>query len=256
VKWPSSGPALGVAAVSAAVAAVGAVAGQTQLAGHPHPDIWSNAWFVSAIICAGAGLLIAVVIFIAAFLGRRSVGAEPPSQMAVSRESAGETSDAQCQAAASAARQPGRENMASSENPPLGVAIKRTQWENWRQRSYIVALQVEITNATCDSIQLGPTELESNWDDNFSSGIPLLSGPERLDLEREMDAVRRRYSPELRAYTHAPSGKSISGWIVAAVPCRARGGTPRLTISVSDLFGNQYLARVEGRAPQIFPESS
>jgi hypothetical protein len=288
VKRPSPSLAIGVAGVAAAAAAVGIGVGQLELAGRPQPDIWSNAWLISAMVIAGAALLIAAVVLAADFLGHRGSGVHLPAGISTSSKPAQEgklvtpatrsareqeeaggldpilheaTPDTKGQrilaaddigTATFSASDAGRNGPMPAEGAPLVVTIERDIWEGWHHRVYIVALRVKITNTTEDSIQLESTELDNDWNEDVSS-LTLSGSEEQATLKHEIDAARRtRYSPDLRAYSYVPPRESISGWLVASAPRRAKGGTPRLTLSVNDVFGNQYLAVIHAKEPQVY----
>jgi len=63
---------------------------------------------------------------------------------------------------------------------------------------------------------------------------------------------RLRYSPKLSSHAFVPARESISGWLVTDVPRSATGGTPRLTVRIRDAVGNEYLAVIEQKDPQVF----
>jgi len=142
------------------------------------------------------------------------------------------------------------------EGAPLVVTIEECLWESWRHLALIVALRIKVTNTTGSVIRLGPTGLGFDWAGDFPGGLPEICAPEQAELDREVEAMQRlRYSPKLGSHAFVPARESISGWRVTYVPRRATGGTPRLTVRVRDAVGNEYLAVIEQKDPQVFRSS-
>ncbi len=136
--------------------------------------------------------------------------------------------------------------------PPLMVTIEECLWQNWRYLAYIVALRIKVSNTTGSVIHLGSTGLGYDWAVDSPGGLPAISEAEGMDLDREVEAMRRlRYSQKLGG--HVPPRDSISGWLVADVRRRGVGGTPRVTVSVRDATGNQYTATLPQQDPKVYP---
>lgn len=140
--------------------------------------------------------------------------------------------------------------------PPLVVTIEEDLWENWRYLAYIVALRIKVTNTTGSVIRLGSTGLGYEWGEGFNGSLPAVSDPESMELHREVEAMYRlRYSPKLASHALVPPHEFITGWLVTDIARRGAAGTPRLTVSVRDAIGNQYIATLPEQGPQVYESS-
>ena len=141
----------------------------------------------------------------------------------------------------------------STDGLRLTVRVLREEWDTWRTVAYIAALEVEVANATGSRIEIASVGVGSDWDGQPPGELPVLSAAEQDALDTEVAAVRKhRYAPELRIYQYVPPQGSITGWIVATIARTPLGGTPRLTLSVREAVGHQYLLVIPRTNPQVY----
>jgi hypothetical protein len=136
------------------------------------------------------------------------------------------------------------------------VRLLRQEWNTWRTVAYIAALEVEVANATDSRIRLASIGLGSDWDGQPPADLPSLSA-ERDVLDAELADLRtHRYVPELRSHQYVPPKGSVTGWIVTTTARPPLGGTPRLTVSVREAVGHQYLMIVPRTDPKVYGSRS
>lgn len=75
-----------------------------------------------------------------------------------------------------------------------------------------------------------------------------------FDIDAELADLRRthRNVPELRSHQYVPAKGSVTGWIVTTMARPPLGGTPRLTVSVREAVGHQYLMIVPRTDPKVY----
>ena len=133
------------------------------------------------------------------------------------------------------------------------MRVLRDEWDTWRTVAYIAALEVEVANATDSRIRIASVGLGSDWDGQPPGELPVLGAAEQDALDTEVAALRKhRYAPELRIYQYVPPQGSVTGWIVTTMARPPLGGTPRLTLSVREAVGHQYLLVIPRTDPQVY----
>jgi hypothetical protein len=110
-------------------------------------------------------------------------------------------------------------------------------WEAWQHHSLIVAFHLQVTNTTNVPMQVKKVGHGWTW--------PTEHGPndeEQTELARELHRRRERdhYGPPLRIRAPLPPHASASGWLITSMNQDPRGGTPEITIAVTDAIGNEY----------------
>jgi hypothetical protein len=141
----------------------------------------------------------------------------------------------------------------TTDGPRLTVRVLRDEWDTWRTVAYTAALEAEVANATDSRIRMASVGLGSDWDGQPPAELASLSPAERDALDTEVAALRKyRYSPELRSHQYVPPKGSVTGWIVTTMARPPLGGTPRLTLSVREAVGHQYLVVIPRTDPQVY----
>ena len=114
-------------------------------------------------------------------------------------------------------------------------------------------LEVEVANATGSRIKIASVGLGSDWDGQPPGELPVLGAAEQGGLDAEVAVVRKhRYAPELHIHQYVPSKGSVTGWIVTTMARPPLGGTPRLTLSVREAVGHQYLLVIPRTDPKVY----
>jgi len=81
----------------------------------------------------------------------------------------------------------------------------------------------------------------------------MLDAAEQDALDTEVASLRKhRYTPELRSHQYVPAQGSVTGWIITTMARPPLGGTPRLTLSVREAAGRQYLLVIPRTDPQVY----
>lgn len=138
----------------------------------------------------------------------------------------------------------------------VAVRLLHDEWQTWRNDDYIVALEVEVANATSNAIRIASIGLDSDWNGQPPGDLPVLGAADRHALDTEVSALREsRYAPELPAYQDVPPHGSISGWRVTTMARPLIGATPRLTLSVGEAVGRRYQLVIPRMDPQRLPWS-
>ena len=141
----------------------------------------------------------------------------------------------------------------SPDGPRLTVRVLRDEWDTWRTVVYIAALKVEVANATDSRIRIASVGLSSDWDGQPPGELPVLGTADQHALDTEVTTLRKhRYAPELRSHQYVPPQGSVTGWIVTTMARPPLGGTPRLTLSVREAVGHQYLLVIPRTDPQVY----
>jgi hypothetical protein len=139
----------------------------------------------------------------------------------------------------------------STDGLRLTVRVLRDEWDTWRTVAYTAALEVEVGNATDSRIRIASVGLGSDWDGQPPGELPVLGAADRGALDTEVAALRKhRYAPELRTHQYVPPHGSVTGWIVTTMARPPLGGTPRLTLSVREAVGRQYLLVIPRTDPR------
>jgi hypothetical protein len=132
------------------------------------------------------------------------------------------------------------------------VRALRDEWDTWRTIAYTAALEVEMANGTDSRIRIASVGLGSDWDGQPPSELPVLDAGEHDALDAEVDSLRKyRYTPDLRSHQSVPPRGSVTGWIVTTMARPPLGGMPRLTLSVREAVGRQYLLVIPRMDPQV-----
>jgi hypothetical protein len=140
----------------------------------------------------------------------------------------------------------------SKSGPRLIVRVLREEWDTWHTVAYTVALEVEVANTTDSRIRIASVGLGSDWNGQPPGELPVFGTAEQAALDTEVAALRKhRYAPELRSHQYVPPQGSVTGWIVSSMARPPQGGTPRLTLSVREAVGSQYLLLFPRKDPQI-----
>jgi hypothetical protein len=140
----------------------------------------------------------------------------------------------------------------STNRPWLTMRVVRDEWDTWRTVAYIAALEVEVANATESRIKIASVGLSSDWEGQPPAELPVLGAAEQQALDTEVAALRKyRYTPELRIHQYVPAKGFVAGWIVTTMARPPLGGTPRLTLSVREAVGHQYLLVIPRTDPQV-----
>ena len=79
----------------------------------------------------------------------------------------------------------------STDGLRLTVRVLHDEWDTWRTVAYIVALEVEIANATDSRIRVASVGLGSDWDGQPPAELASLSAAERDALSTEVAALRK-----------------------------------------------------------------
>jgi hypothetical protein len=141
----------------------------------------------------------------------------------------------------------------STGGPRLTARVLRKEWDSWRTVAHIAALEVEVGNATDSRIRIASVGLGSDWDGQPHGELPVLGTAEQEALDTEEAALRKdRYAPELRSHQYVPPHGSITGWVVTTMARPPLGGTPRLTLSIREAVGHQYLLVIRRTDPQVY----
>jgi hypothetical protein len=141
----------------------------------------------------------------------------------------------------------------STDGSPLIVRVLRDEWDTWRTVAYTAALEVEVANVTDSRIRIASVGLGSDWDGQPPGELPVLATAEQGALDTEVASLRKhRYTPELRSHRYVPPQGSVTGWIVTTMSRPPLGGTPRLTLSVREAVGRQYLLVIPRTDPQVY----
>jgi len=141
----------------------------------------------------------------------------------------------------------------SHTSPSLQVSVEGEQWEVWQGLAYIVALRVKITNTTGNVIRLAGIGFRSDWEGVPPISLPIISSSEKIELERELDTIRRhRYSPDLASHSYVQPHDSVTGWVTSGMARPAEGGTPKLTVDIRDAIGRHYVTIIPRKYPQVF----
>jgi hypothetical protein len=140
-----------------------------------------------------------------------------------------------------------------TDGPRLMVRVLRDEWDTLRTVAYTAALEVEVANTTGSRIRIASVGLGSDWNGQTPAGLPSLSAAERDALDTEVAALRKhRYVPELRSHQYVHPNGSVTGWIVTTMARPPLGGTPRLTVSVREAVGHQYVVLVPPTNPKVY----
>ncbi len=144
----------------------------------------------------------------------------------------------------------------STDGPRLTVRLLRDEWHTWRDIAHIVALEVEVANATNRRIRIAAVNLDSSWNGQPPGALPVLWAAEQDALDAEVTALRdRHYGPEFPAPQDVPPHGAVHGWQVTTMTRPLTGATPSLTLTVREAVGRQYLLVIPRMDPQQVPWS-
>lgn len=132
----------------------------------------------------------------------------------------------------------------------LSVRIVDVRWDNYKYIALIGGFRVRVKNTT------GTRVMISGVSSTNDRGLPNWRGTASAAQVNEVDTEifqrleGHQYGPPLRMHSEVPAHETVSGWFVVAATRDPSGGTPAVSIVVTDDLGNQYEAHVKRTEPR------
>jgi len=125
--------------------------------------------------------------------------------------------------------------------PRLSVRHIRDEWDAWREVVYIIAVQVEVSNATDNPIKIASVSLGSDSGGNAFAEASVLSADEQRALGNRVAALRTdRWPQELTAHQSVPPHGSATGWVITTMVRPPSVGRIQLDLDVREAVGTNY----------------